>query len=129
MNEDRSPFPTSDLVGFGDITYMNEDKTKALEEFEKWRVPFFGKHNPYPVEAATYFGAGFDAGLRAQSSSATMRAALERTKGAWKVLRTACSYEKLPSASAIIGQADAEIGSIDAALNAGGEGSETSSTK
>jgi hypothetical protein len=29
---DRTPFPTSDLVGFGDITYMNEDKTKALVE-------------------------------------------------------------------------------------------------
>jgi hypothetical protein len=30
MKEDRAPFPTSDLVGFGDITYMNEDREATM---------------------------------------------------------------------------------------------------
>ena len=50
----RKPQPTT-----GDRLLLNDKKFIAA--FEKWRLKIYGRHNPYPIEAITAFGAGWSA--------------------------------------------------------------------
>ena len=37
------------------------DNKEFVAAFERWRMSHFGRHNPYPIEAITAFGAGWQA--------------------------------------------------------------------